>query len=510
MSRFSFSRPSIITFSAALGFLLGLGLLFVVSEAIVLLPLALQGSIVHIPSFFGTDLNFLLGYFACFAVAGGLLGLAATRRKKLDREGKTQHHEPGSGPRSSFTLIELLIVIAVIAVLATVIILVLNPAELLRQSRDANRASDLATMNQALTLYNVDVVGGNMGSSSVVYVSVPDLTATSTWGTDCAGLGLAASSLPSGWAWHCAASSTYRKVNGLGWLPVDFTKVSSGSPLGNLPVDPTNTTSTGLYYAYVVQGDPWEMTAKVEATKNMKGGMANKDGGSSSLALEVGTDLSLTPSGVIGRGATYAELTSDESALVGYWKFDEGTGSSTIDSSGDGNNGVWYGTPAGTSGYYSAGKVGNWAGYFSNNSIGIPIIHANQQITIAVWIKAVSTSYIQLIVHGGSSDQFRIQADGNLWFYSASGNSINLSTVGLNAADGNWHFVTAVSDGTSAYIYVDGIQKASSTGSLNQNGWSQIGTYNGVDLFAGSMDDLRIYNRALSASEVQAIYNAEK
>jgi prepilin-type N-terminal cleavage/methylation domain-containing protein len=82
--------------------------------------------------------------------------------------------------RSSFTLIELLIVLAIVTILSVVVIVTLNPAELLRQSRDSNRLSDLATLNSALGMYNTDI-GGSMGSSSVVYISIPDTTSTLTF-----------------------------------------------------------------------------------------------------------------------------------------------------------------------------------------------------------------------------------------------------------------------------------------------------------------------------------------
>src|SRR5471030_3210736 len=59
--------------------------------------------------------------------------------------------------RSGFTLIELLVVIAIIAILSVVVILTLNPAELLRQARDSNRVSDFATLKSALGLYAADV-----------------------------------------------------------------------------------------------------------------------------------------------------------------------------------------------------------------------------------------------------------------------------------------------------------------------------------------------------------------
>src|SRR3989344_3113056 len=81
---------------------------------------------------------------------------------------------PAPSPRASFTLIELLVVIAIVAILSAVVIITLNPAELLKQSRDSNRLSDLNTLNKALALFEVDVVGGSLGSSSTVYVSLPD------------------------------------------------------------------------------------------------------------------------------------------------------------------------------------------------------------------------------------------------------------------------------------------------------------------------------------------------
>jgi prepilin-type N-terminal cleavage/methylation domain-containing protein len=533
MSRFSFSRPSIITLSATLGFLLGLGLLFVGSEAIALLPRDLMDSIVRVPSLFGTDLNFLLAYFACFAAAGGLLGFTPSRNRKRSTENKPHlHQSPPSASRHSFTLIELLIVIAIIAVLATVVILALNPAQLLAQARDSNRVSDLATMNQALTLYNEDV-GSGMGSSSVVYVSVPDPAATSSAGTDCASLGLASSSLPTGWAWHCAASSTYRKVNGTGWLPVDFTKVSSGSPLGSLPVDPVNTTSTGLYYAYVVNGDPWEMTAEMESQKYGMGGshdVVSKDGGQYPDLYEVGTDLSLSP-------------VDYDPSLVGYWKLDEGSGSTVIDSSANGDNGTWKGTPAGSGGtYYTSGQNQAYAGYFngSNNYVSISSIAPDlTSNTLTAWIKTTSNA-------GYDNSDYKIPHDPIVWtniysigstlqagfavvsgkaaatiHWSTSGSGVGFN-VTLNGSipvdDNAWHQIVWVinkSSNTTA-LYVDGVLDVS--GSLsgfttNTQAISAIGYdtfWGGTDYFPGSIDDVRIYNRALSAAEIVALYDSKE
>ena len=81
-------------------------------------------------------------------------------------------------------------------------------------------------------------------------------------------------------------------MNGTGWLPVNFTSISSGAPVGNLPVDPVNNTT--YYYAYAASGTnlTFEMDAKMESTKYSLGGgsdVGSADGGSSSSLYEVGT-----------------------------------------------------------------------------------------------------------------------------------------------------------------------------------------------------------------------------
>ena len=525
MSRFSFSRPSIITLSAMLGFLLGLGLLFVASEIMVLLPLGLQDSMVRIPPAFGTDLNFLLGYFACFAAAEGILGFAAARKQKRGAEDKPHLHQPPSSvSRHSFTLIELLIVIAVIAVLATVVILVINPAELLRQSRDANRVSDMATINQALTLYSEDV-GTGMGSSSVVYVSVPDPTATSSLGTNCSGLGLVASSLPAGWTYHCAASSTYRSVNGTGWIPVDFLKVSSGAPIGILPVDPTNTTSSGLYYAYVVNGDPWELTADVESAKYGAGGshdVVSKDGGQYPDLYEVGSDLSLDP-------------VDYDPSLVENLKFDEGSGTVAYDSSGHGNNGVihlnasltspaWVTSGCTEGSCLSFGGTGGYVLVASSTSL-----ITTGPFTKMLWFsKMTGSSTADLLAgnqgcnylsgiefyldYGNYKPQIVFRTGDGHCLYAAIDTSISDESALTYDTDHALHFIAVRRDASgNLSIFYDGQDQIDHAESNipNVNVPDYIGSW-GWSPHNGLIDDVRIYNRALSASEIQAIYNAEK
>ena len=212
-----------------------------------------------------------------------------------------------------FTLVELLIVIAILAVLAVAVVLVINPVQLVKAARDSTRLSDAAALNSALALYNTDVASGFMGTSTYVYVSIPDSSAT------CANLGLP--TLPSG-QYNCVTSSTLRKTDGTGWVPVNFSSLTFGNPLPNLPVDPVNTTSTGNYYTYTAGGG-WAVSAVLESTKQTPTMVS--DGGRSTNAYEVGSNLALTPTSTLERfvavGAipapTYGTVWSDAGVSSG-------------------------------------------------------------------------------------------------------------------------------------------------------------------------------------------------
>ncbi len=233
--------------------------------------------------------------------------------------------------KRGFTLIELLVVIAIVAVLAVVVVLTLSPAELLMQGRDANRISDADTIQHALNLYVTDAaLSGtlSLGAASTTYVSVPDPMATTTAGDHCEGLGLP--SLPTGWNYHCAATSTYRNTDGTtGWMPVNFAGISNGNPLGQLPIDPTNATTSGLYYSYTASTtrNTYEIDYSVESSKY--GSLAYSDGGDDPLTVEKGPDVTLAPK----RGL---DLWLDASQIAG---LGDGTGvAQWNDLSGFGNN----------------------------------------------------------------------------------------------------------------------------------------------------------------------------
>ncbi len=202
--------------------------------------------------------------------------------------------------RASFTLIELLVVIAILAVLATAVVLVLNPTQLIAQGRDSTRLSDLAALNSALSLFTADQFTQPLGTASTTYVSLPDSSSTcGSWSLPI---------LPSGWSYHCVPAASSTKVDGTGWIPVNLTLISSGSPLSKLPIDPINSSSTGLYYTYTTSGGKYELTASMESQRYGYGGsndVVSTDGGLDDSTYEVGSSLSLLWSNNLMINSTY-------------------------------------------------------------------------------------------------------------------------------------------------------------------------------------------------------------
>ena len=146
-----------------------------------------------------------------------------------------------------FTLLELIIVIGIIAILAAVAVLVLNPAQLFAQARDSQRTSDLASVNSAIALY-LSTVATTPTLGVIPYCS---------FGT--------ASGFTSG-AGVCTTRNLYG-TDGTGWVGVNLDGSQGGSPLATLPKDPTNDASYN--YSYVVDNTnkTFELNGRLESTK---------------------------------------------------------------------------------------------------------------------------------------------------------------------------------------------------------------------------------------------------
>lgn len=187
--------------------------------------------------------------------------------------------------KKGFTLIELLIVIAVLAVLSAAVVLVLNPAELLKQSRDSTRISDVSAINSAIGLYVAD--------------GLTAWTATTT----CTNSGV--TTFPGSGGTCFANSST--TITGNGWVNVNLTSISGGSPLSRFPTDPSTSLTAcvgspnGCSYGYRASTTAtglgkYKLVTNMESSKYSQGGPADvesTDGGTAPSWYEIGTDMSL-------------------------------------------------------------------------------------------------------------------------------------------------------------------------------------------------------------------------
>ncbi|MST04160.1 MAG: type II secretion system protein [Candidatus Pacebacteria bacterium] len=196
--------------------------------------------------------------------------------------------------KKGFTLIELLIVIGILAILATTVVLVLNPAQILAESRDTQRVSDFSTIQSAVSLLlstaNTAIGFKNYNGSLVIG---PNTAVCTLAGCSCAFAGAT-----------CSASTTLvggvnvvnRGINSGGWIGVDFSQTSGGSALSNLPIDPVN--SGAYFYSYLSNpaADTYEIDANLESTKYSNTGASDKegtDGGDQPTIYEVGNDPGL-------------------------------------------------------------------------------------------------------------------------------------------------------------------------------------------------------------------------
>ncbi|MEW5805435.1 MAG: LamG-like jellyroll fold domain-containing protein [Patescibacteria group bacterium] len=399
----------------------------------------------------------------------------------------------------SFTLLELLIVIGILAVLASVSFIALNPVEQLRKARDSQRLADLRSLNNSLAIYESQTLNPVMGSSTKIYLSLPDTSSS------CASYSLPPA--PSGYSYACVTETNLRKTNGSGWVPVNLAGLEIGSPLAKLPVDPTN--NSQYYYTYTTGGS-FMLTGLMESTNNKVADQAINDGGRMPGVFELGSNLNLGP------------FTRDK-GLVGYWTFDEGTGTTAYDYSGNNNTGTLTNGPTWqTSTNCKKGGCLLFDGVddyvMASDS---PSLDITPNFSTGAWIKAdlfPTFSSILSKAFQGSATTF------NYGFWSYSGGTVrgaigdginyNLGDYSSSLSTGQWYYVIFTVDGSKLKLFING-QLDRSTLQTVTPAVNNYNVYIGSDSsnsyrFDGTIDEVRIYNRALSEAEIKAIYEATR
>ncbi len=194
-----------------------------------------------------------------------------------------------------------------------------------------------------------------------------------------------------------------------------------------------------------------------------------------------------------------------ETGLLARWTFNSLNGTQVPDTSGHNKHGT-------LAGGWTTGPGRDGTAVRFNGTSGRVIVpdsmysFGNASWTLAVWLKTSSSNDSYLISKGDGSD-LRMSSGRALFTISAGGSFNNLFGHRI-LNDGIWHDVVATRSGSSLSIYIDGVLDIS--GSLNGTpdmGVTMLAARSGnSDWFDGWLDDVRIYNRALSSSEVASLY----
>gem|GEM_PF-3460308 len=204
--------------------------------------------------------------------------------------------------------------------------------------------------------------------------------------------------------------------------------------------------------------------------------------------------------------AMYWEKKDVRNGLVAEWTFDRNS-TTQEDTSTNNNTGILTNDPAWTESGYGRGAYsfnGSATQYVSANIDDFVGAH-----TMAFWFKAnnIPSGYHDLVgtqlvdtnrVHLASTD------GSIIWINPAGGPTID---SGIIPAIGRWYHVIATWNGTNATLYVDGNYRVSTSFVAAQFNITNVIVGSAAEGFNGTIDEVRLYNRSLNATEAGILYN---
>jgi hypothetical protein len=320
-----------------------------------------------------------------------------------------------------------------------------------------------------------------------------------------------------------SSSVTITAANSYGTGSASLSLTISAS--GTAPVITSATAAVGT----VNQSFSYQITASGSPTSynatGLPAGLSVNTGNGLISGTPTAGNSSVTITAVNSYGTGQATLNitinaagSAPAGLVGWWKLDESSGMTAADSSGDGNNGTLNGAPA----WQSAG--GHLAGALSFNNIsdfvdcGSGASLNTPSVTVAFWMKpshvAVMGPVDKLPMNSGVGYAMRLRDTGAIWFRLGSEPGTEFDVYGApnSYAAGVWTHVAATFDSASgaAKLYVNGVLAAQATYAMTL---SEASTHlllakenkTANEGYVGSLDDVRIYDHALTASDIATV-----
>ncbi|MHC4691470.1 MAG: lamin tail domain-containing protein [Planctomycetota bacterium] len=200
-------------------------------------------------------------------------------------------------------------------------------------------------------------------------------------------------------------------------------------------------------------------------------------------------------------------LYGTQEGLVSHWKFDDGSGNTATDSTGT-NNGTLIGSPTWTTGRINGAISFDGIDDYVAVSPIVPLL--GNSVTAQAWIRTSEFAGIwnPILTQNAGNGYYFYVSSGRPSFYIVVGaayvQAVSSETINAN----QWYHVAGTNDGSYLKLYINGQMKdsATSTGFLGVNSNACIGYEPTSQLFySGLIDDVRIYNRALSESEFKDI-----
>ena len=204
-------------------------------------------------------------------------------------------------------------------------------------------------------------------------------------------------------------------------------------------------------------------------------------------------------------------------APVGWWKLDDASGTTAADSSGNGYTGTLVASPTWTTGKINGALQFNGTTQYVDMGASTPALNLSTTGTVSAWIyNTSSASQWQAIAGnldwGSDTNGYILGLDSSTVVWELGNASSNISDNGSTAVTLNaWHHVAVTWDGTTVLSYLDGAQQTSDsqtltpTPSLTNFEISADGANS--EFFYGKIDDVRVYNVALSATQIGQLYS---